>query len=187
MLRHPHPQALRPHWRRSGAHARTGAPLSPTEAMRQAFAMPTGTGGAMFGFTQPRHARSALDDGDEVGSGSYSDSPSYSWPHSRRDLPLRCRGLLGHPPICSPATRFCGQRGTHGFPWRRPRALAARSRRSSAPYRETIVHPGHGPDTTIGRERRVNPFFPRPDSGGVRLSGGRKSGRAGRPKQPFRI
>lgn len=23
---------------------------------------------------------------------------------------------------------------------------------------ETIVHPGHGPDTTIGRERRINPF-----------------------------
>jgi glyoxylase-like metal-dependent hydrolase (beta-lactamase superfamily II) len=23
---------------------------------------------------------------------------------------------------------------------------------------ETIVHPGHGPDTTIGRERRMNPF-----------------------------
>jgi hydroxyacylglutathione hydrolase len=24
---------------------------------------------------------------------------------------------------------------------------------------ETIVHPGHGPDTTIGRERRTNPFL----------------------------
>jgi len=23
---------------------------------------------------------------------------------------------------------------------------------------ETIVHPGHGPDTTIGREKRMNPF-----------------------------
>ena len=23
---------------------------------------------------------------------------------------------------------------------------------------ETIVHPGHGPDTTIGRERQMNPF-----------------------------
>lgn len=23
---------------------------------------------------------------------------------------------------------------------------------------ETVVHPGHGPDTTIGRERRTNPF-----------------------------
>ena len=23
---------------------------------------------------------------------------------------------------------------------------------------ETIVHPGHGPETTIGRERRINPF-----------------------------
>jgi glyoxylase-like metal-dependent hydrolase (beta-lactamase superfamily II) len=24
---------------------------------------------------------------------------------------------------------------------------------------DTIVHPGHGPDTTIGRERRTNPFL----------------------------
>jgi glyoxylase-like metal-dependent hydrolase (beta-lactamase superfamily II) len=23
---------------------------------------------------------------------------------------------------------------------------------------EAIVHPGHGPDTTIGRERRTNPY-----------------------------
>jgi glyoxylase-like metal-dependent hydrolase (beta-lactamase superfamily II) len=26
---------------------------------------------------------------------------------------------------------------------------------------ETRVCPGHGPETTIARERRVNPFFPR--------------------------
>jgi glyoxylase-like metal-dependent hydrolase (beta-lactamase superfamily II) len=26
---------------------------------------------------------------------------------------------------------------------------------------ETVVHPGHGPETTIGRERQMNPFFPR--------------------------
>jgi len=24
---------------------------------------------------------------------------------------------------------------------------------------DTIVHSGHGPDTTIGRERRTNPFL----------------------------
>jgi hydroxyacylglutathione hydrolase len=23
---------------------------------------------------------------------------------------------------------------------------------------ETVVHPGHGPDTSIGREQRSNPF-----------------------------
>ena len=26
---------------------------------------------------------------------------------------------------------------------------------------DTLVHPGHGPDTTIGREARINPFWPR--------------------------
>jgi glyoxylase-like metal-dependent hydrolase (beta-lactamase superfamily II) len=24
---------------------------------------------------------------------------------------------------------------------------------------DTVVHPGHGPDTTIGRERASNPFL----------------------------
>jgi glyoxylase-like metal-dependent hydrolase (beta-lactamase superfamily II) len=24
---------------------------------------------------------------------------------------------------------------------------------------DAIVHPGHGPDTTIGQERRTNPFL----------------------------
>ena len=24
---------------------------------------------------------------------------------------------------------------------------------------DAVVHPGHGPDTTIGRERRTNPFL----------------------------
>jgi glyoxylase-like metal-dependent hydrolase (beta-lactamase superfamily II) len=24
---------------------------------------------------------------------------------------------------------------------------------------ETVVHPGHGPDTTIGREKKVNPYL----------------------------
>ena len=24
---------------------------------------------------------------------------------------------------------------------------------------ETIIHPGHGPSTTIGREKRTNPFL----------------------------
>lgn len=24
---------------------------------------------------------------------------------------------------------------------------------------ETVVHPGHGPDTSVGREKRTNPFF----------------------------
>ena len=25
---------------------------------------------------------------------------------------------------------------------------------------ETILHPGHGPDTTVGREKATNPYVP---------------------------
>ncbi|HEU4723407.1 MAG TPA: MBL fold metallo-hydrolase, partial [Gemmatimonadaceae bacterium] len=36
---------------------------------------------------------------------------------------------------------------------------ASLARYTAALPEETIVHPGHGPSTTIGREKRTNPFL----------------------------
>ena len=38
-------------------------------------------------------------------------------------------------------------------PWRK-----ALGDNADARYHDAVVHPGHGPDTTIGRERQTNPF-----------------------------
>ena len=57
---------------------------------------------------------------------------------------------------------FAGSVGRTDFEGGDARALSRSIATKIAPLpAETIVHPGHGPDTTIGRERRLNPFFPR--------------------------
>lgn len=54
---------------------------------------------------------------------------------------------------------FAGSIGRTDFPGSDPRTLADSIRRKlyTLPD-ETIVYPGHGPPTTIGREKRSNPF-----------------------------
>ena len=57
---------------------------------------------------------------------------------------------------------FEGSVGRSDFPDSNPQHLFDSIRRKLYTLPEdTIVHPGHGPDTTIGRESRVNPFWPR--------------------------
>ena len=55
---------------------------------------------------------------------------------------------------------FAGSIGRSDFHNSDPEALleGIRSRLLPLPD-ETIVHSGHGPDTTIGRERKTNPFL----------------------------
>jgi glyoxylase-like metal-dependent hydrolase (beta-lactamase superfamily II) len=55
---------------------------------------------------------------------------------------------------------FAGSVGRSDFHNSDGRALieGIQSRLMSLPD-DTIVHSGHGPDTTIGRERRTNPFL----------------------------
>ena len=59
-------------------------------------------------------------------------------------------------------TLFAGSIGRTDFPGgdsKADPAFAGAARDRCPPT--TAVHPGHGPDTTIGREERVNPFWPR--------------------------
>jgi glyoxylase-like metal-dependent hydrolase (beta-lactamase superfamily II) len=66
------------------------------------------------------------------------------------------------PELFSGDTLFSGSVGRTDFPGGDGRALSRSIAQQLAPLpAETRVHPGHGPDTTIGRERRLNPFFPR--------------------------
>jgi len=59
-------------------------------------------------------------------------------------------------------TLFAGSVGRSDLPGGDGRVLASSIAEKLAPLPDdTRVHPGHGPDTTIGRERRINPFFPR--------------------------
>jgi hydroxyacylglutathione hydrolase len=62
---------------------------------------------------------------------------------------------------------FAGSIGRTDLPFSDPPQLAASLEKISALPPETVVYPGHGMDTTIGEERRSNPFL----NGSARIVG----------------
>ncbi len=142
----------------------TAAPLLVHALDADRITTPEGSGGAMFGF--PDHHAPAPDrllaDNEVIEGGA--------------GLRLRVLHTPGHTPgsICllgegdnsghlfSGDTLFAGSVGRTDFPGGDSVALqrSIATRLAILPD-DTLVHPGHGPDTSIGRERRVNPFFPR--------------------------
>lgn len=139
--------------------AGTGCPLLVHTADAPMITTPSGTGGARWGFdTVAPVADRLLVADDLVESGA---------------LELRVLHTPGHTPgsIClwdetggdlfSGDTLFAASVGRTDFEGGDPREMRASIARLAVLPDETRVHPGHGPDTTIGRERRVNPFWPR--------------------------
>jgi hydroxyacylglutathione hydrolase len=61
--------------------------------------------------------------------------------------------------LCSGDLVFAGSIGRSDFPNSDPAAMALSLRRFLALPDELPVLPGHGPDTTVGRERSSNPFL----------------------------
>lgn len=136
----------------------TGAPLLVHEDDAPHITSPTGTGGAMFGFSLSAPAADrTLADGDTIEAGGLVLDALHTPGHTRGCI---CLYAPGH--LFSGDTLFAGSVGRTDFPGGDARALreSIATRIATLPD-ETVVHPGHGPETTIGRERRVNPFFPR--------------------------
>lgn len=145
----------------------TGAPLMVHEADAERITHDAahGTGGALFGFggVVAPPADVLLRDSDTIEAGRLRFDVLHTPGHTQGGISLYVRdpdGGAGH--LFSGDTLFSGSVGRTDFPGGDGRALAASIARRLAPLPpETLVHPGHGPDTTIGREARINPFWPR--------------------------
>ncbi|MRR39589.1 MBL fold metallo-hydrolase, partial [bacterium] len=116
------------------------------------------TGGALFGFdTVAPPADRLLRDGDSVVVGQVTLEVLHTPGHTPGGI-----SLLGNGHLFCGDTLFAGSVGRTDFPRGDGRVLATSIVARLVPLEDdTVVHPGHGPDTTIGRERRINPFFPR--------------------------
>jgi glyoxylase-like metal-dependent hydrolase (beta-lactamase superfamily II) len=68
-------------------------------------------------------------------------------------------GFLGGGHLLSGDVLFAGSIGRSDLPLSQPAALERSLQRLATLPPETVVHPGHGPDTTIGEEVRSNPFL----------------------------
>lgn len=146
--------------------AATAAPLAVHEADAPNVTHVEGTGGAIFGFADVAPAPDRLlRDGDEVTAGDLVLRVLHTPGHTPGGICLFWPGAAdgSQPPeLFAGDTVFAGSVGRTDFPGGDGRALARSIAEKIAPLpADTIVHPGHGPDTTIGRERRLNPFFPR--------------------------
>jgi glyoxylase-like metal-dependent hydrolase (beta-lactamase superfamily II) len=95
-----------------------------------------------------------LKDGDTIAFGQSNCQVIHIPGHSPGGVALYCDGHL-----FSGDVLFAGSVGRTDLPGGDHRALVTgiRTRLWSLPG-ETIVHPGHGPDTTIAREMRTNPY-----------------------------
>jgi hydroxyacylglutathione hydrolase len=144
--------------------ARTGAPLLIHRDDAASITTSFGSGGAAFGFdVSAPPADGLLTGGDAVDSGGVRLSVLHTPGHTPGGICLFWPGTEDQAPqlFCGD-TIFAGSVGRTDFPGGDGRALSRSIAEKLSPLPpETVVHPGHGPDTTIGRERRLNPFFPR--------------------------
>jgi len=143
--------------------AATGAPLLVHEADADRITTPADNGAALFGFGQGAPpADRTLGDGDVLEAGALRLKVIHTPGHTPGGICLFADDPAGGPPhLFSGDTIFAGSVGRTDMPGGDARVLWRSVARLAALPPETVVHPGHGPETTIGREIRVNPFFPR--------------------------
>lgn len=98
-----------------------------------------------------------LHDGDEIKVGSLRFEVIHTPGHSPGSISLYCRS---ENIVFTGDTLFAGSVGRVDLPGASLEKLMSsiKSKLLSMPD-ETIVYPGHGEPTTIGRERRLNPFL----------------------------
>ena len=139
--------------------AATGAPLLVHEADAEAILTPEGAGGAMFGFdTSAPPADRVLSDGDVVEVGALRLAVLHTPGHTPGSI---CLYSAADGELFCGDTLFAGSVGRTDLAGGDPRLMRDSIARLAMLQGETRAHPGHGPDTTIEREQRVNPFFPR--------------------------
>ena len=97
------------------------------------------------------------------GSGPLTAHVLHTAGHTPGGLSLYLPGGAGHPGhVLTGDTLFPGGPGLTGWPLSDfPTILASVRRLLDLPAR-TVVHPGHGPDTTVGTERPALPSWRRP-------------------------
>lgn len=111
-------------------------------------------------FEQPAPPERGLAEGDRLTVGRFS----FDVLHTPGHAPGHCV-FVGHGLMLGGDLLFAGSIGRTDLPLSDPRAMQQSLERVTALEDATVVYPGHGPSTTIGTERRSNPFL----SGAARL------------------
>jgi hydroxyacylglutathione hydrolase len=102
-----------------------------------------------------------LPDGGAIEIAGLSITVDHAPGHTRGSVMFRTAEEPDTPPLCfSGDVLFAGSIGRTDLPGGDPAAMTVSLREKVLPLAdETVVLPGHGPQTTIGRERATNPFL----------------------------
>lgn len=141
----------------------THAPLAIHADDAEAITTAEGNLGAMIGLAATAPAADViLHEGDTISAGELRFEVLHTPGHTPGGISLFAEDPEGGVPhLFSGDTLFASSVGRSDFDGGSSRDLQHSVARLASLPAETIVHPGHGPETTIGREMRVNPFFPR--------------------------
>lgn len=108
-----------------------------------------------FGFkSSSPPADSLLHDGDFVRFGKITLKVMHTPGHSRGSI-----SLLGEKEVFTGDTLFAGSIGRTDFPESSEIEMKLSLRKLANLPDHLVVYPGHGPTTTIGKEKRSNPFL----------------------------
>jgi hydroxyacylglutathione hydrolase len=142
----------------------TGAPLAVHSLDAEVVSDAWANGGLQFGFEYeaPEPDR-RLEEGDVLEAGDLRVEVIHTPGHTPGGVCLvaAAAGDSGPPHLFSGDTLFAGSVGRTDFPGGDARALSASIGRLTALPPPTIVHTGHGPDTTLAREAASNFFWPK--------------------------
>jgi hydroxyacylglutathione hydrolase len=143
----------------------TGAPLAVHRLDAAAVSDARANGGAAFGFDSvaPKPDR-LLEAGDVVEAGGLRLEVLHTPGHTPGGISLFVPAPADGSEVAhlfGGDTVFARSVGRTDFPGGDARVLLESLGRLAVLPSDTRVHPGHGPDTTIGLEVRLNPFFPR--------------------------
>jgi len=105
-------------------------------------------------FEQPENPDVELSDGDVLHVGRLRFEVIHTPGHSPGHVVFRSEDMVFGGDLL-----FAGSIGRTDFPLSDPRRMTASLARICELDDATIIHPGHGPSTTIGKERATNPFL----------------------------
>jgi hydroxyacylglutathione hydrolase len=144
----------------------TGAPLAVHRLDAEVVTDARANGGRQFGFEhEAPEPDTLLEDGDVLEAGDLRLEVLHTPGHTPGGICLLATVMgddIGSPHLFSGDTLFAGSVGRTDFAGGDARALRASIGRLTALPPATIVHTGHGPDTTLAHEARGNFFWPRP-------------------------
>lgn len=136
--------------------ALTGAPVYLLAQEKDLLQNPTKNLSKFFGPTQPPETLHLLQDGDAVAVGQVTLTVTATPGHT---VGSACYGCREEGVLFTGDTLFAGSCGRMDFPTGDASAMRRSLQKLATWPDDTVVYPGHGMKSTIGEEKRQNPYM----------------------------